>query len=32
MQGYRFGRPQPASDIAERLQQVRFVAMQVAAS
>ena len=32
MQGYRFGKPQPAHDIAERLRQVRFAAMQVAAS
>ena len=31
MQGYRFGKPQPAQDIAERLRQVRFAAMQVAA-
>jgi len=30
MQGYRFGMPQPAQDIAERLRQVRFAAMQVA--
>jgi EAL domain-containing protein (putative c-di-GMP-specific phosphodiesterase class I) len=32
MQGYRFGRPQPAHDIAARLEQVRFTAMQAAAS
>jgi diguanylate cyclase (GGDEF)-like protein len=32
MQGYRFGKPAPAQDIADRLQQVRFTAMQVAAS
>ena len=32
MQGYRFGKPQPGHDIAERLRQVRFAAMQVAAS
>ena len=31
MQGYRFGKPQPAYDIAARLEQVRFTAMQVAA-
>jgi len=31
MQGYRFGKPQAAQDIAERLRQVRFAAMQVAA-
>ena len=31
MQGYRFGKPQTAQDIAERLRQVRFAAMQVAA-
>ena len=29
MQGYRFGKPQPANDIAARLEQVRFTAMQV---
>jgi EAL domain-containing protein (putative c-di-GMP-specific phosphodiesterase class I) len=32
MQGYRFGRPQPAEDIAARLQQVGFTALQAAAS
>ena len=31
MQGYRFGKPQPAQEIAERIRQVRFAAMQVAA-
>ena len=31
MQGYRFGKPQPAQKIEERLRQVRFAAMQVAA-
>jgi diguanylate cyclase (GGDEF)-like protein len=31
MQGYRFGKPQGAADIAERVRQVRFAAMQIAA-
>jgi diguanylate cyclase (GGDEF)-like protein len=31
MQGYRFGKPQGAHEIAERMRQVRFAAMQVAA-
>ena len=31
MQGYRFGKPQPAHEIVERIRQVRFAAMQVAA-
>ena len=30
MQGYRFGKPQSANEIAERLRQVRFAAMQAA--
>jgi hypothetical protein len=32
LQGYRFGKPQPAEDIAGRLMQVSFNAMQAAAS
>ncbi len=32
MQGYRFGKPQPAGDIAARLGQASFAAMQAAAS
>ena len=32
MQGYRFGRPQPAGDISARLGQVHFAALQAAAS
>ena len=32
MQGYRFGKPQPAGDISARLGQVHFAALQVAAS
>jgi diguanylate cyclase (GGDEF)-like protein len=32
MQGYRFGKPMPAEAIAERLEQVRFAALQAAAS
>jgi len=32
LQGYRFGKPQPADEIASRLMQVSFAAMQVAAS
>jgi diguanylate cyclase len=31
MQGFRFGKPQAAQEIAERIRQVRFAAMQVAA-
>jgi EAL domain-containing protein (putative c-di-GMP-specific phosphodiesterase class I) len=31
MQGYRFGKPQAAQEIAERIRQVRHAAMQVAA-
>ena len=32
LQGYRFGKPAPAADVAERLQQANFAAMQIAAS
>jgi diguanylate cyclase (GGDEF)-like protein len=32
MQGYRFGKPMPAEAIVERLEQVRFAALQAAAS
>jgi diguanylate cyclase (GGDEF)-like protein len=32
LQGYRFGKPQPAAEIAGRLQQAGFIAMQAAAS
>jgi diguanylate cyclase (GGDEF)-like protein len=32
MQGYRFGKPQPAGDISARLGQVHFAALQAAAS
>jgi EAL domain-containing protein (putative c-di-GMP-specific phosphodiesterase class I) len=32
MQGYRFGMPVPADDIAERLRQASFTARQAAAS
>ena len=31
MQGYRFGKPQSAHDIAERLRQMSFTPMRVAA-
>jgi diguanylate cyclase (GGDEF)-like protein len=31
MQGFRFGKPQPARDIAARLEQVRFAAVSLAA-